>query len=72
MSADASESTHAPNDPKAVVHQLGPGRLGHLKCRACGETRGLGNLAVPLAEFVNQVETFAAEHACEAQKEQTT
>lgn len=54
----------APNDPKAIVHQPGPGRLGHLKCRTCGETSGLGNRAVPLAEFVNQVETFARLHVC--------
>ena len=64
MSADASAPTHAPNDPKAIVHQLGPGRLGHLKCRACGETRSLGNRTVPLAEYVNQVETFARTHKC--------
>ena len=64
MSAGASAPTHAPNDPKAIVHQLGPGRLGHLKCRTCGETRGLGNRAVALAEFVNYVETFARLHVC--------
>lgn len=72
MSADASAPTHAPNDPKAIVHHLGPGRLGHLKCRACGETRSLGNRAVALPEYIELVERFAQLHSCEAQKEQTT
>lgn len=62
--------THAPNDPKAIVHQIGPGRLGHLKCRTCGETRGLGPSAVSLPEWIHTLERFAAEHDCESKKEQ--
>lgn len=57
---------------RRIAHRPGPGRLGHLQCRDCGTRHDLGPLAVSLPEWIHTLERFAVEHACEAQKGQTT